>query len=100
MIIICLEPLKKLNKNFKKIETQFFKKEESTNELYQTFKQKTTSTLNNICQKIQKIYFPTHFTRPVLPNDKTDEDIIRKEDHTAILLMNRNVQVLNTVTAN
>ena len=70
-----------------------------TNELYQTFKQKSTSTLNNICQKIQKLYFPTHFTRPVLPNDKMDADIIRKEDHTAILLMNRNVQVLNTITA-
>ena len=60
MIIICLQSLKKLDKNFLKIKTQFFKKEESTNELYQTFKQETT-TLNNICQKIQKVHFLTHF---------------------------------------
>ena len=60
MIIICLQPLKKLDKNFLKIKTQFFKKEESTNELYQTFKRETT-TLNNICQKIQKVHVLTHF---------------------------------------
>lgn len=51
-----------------------------TGEFYQKFKEGIIPILNNIFQKIQKDYFPTHSIRLELLSSKSDRDISRKEN--------------------